>query len=278
MREHWELRIRNEDAPEPDLLAGWRMLGHITQLKLDGENPVRARLIAQHRARKAAGQTGLMSQAILTRRYSRDELERASLFQLLWTRMFDAVGVESGTIYDHEPACPLCATGAVQVGPLRLPRSAMPKRHDAAFTLSREFVVNERVAELIESEGLAGVTRRSLDFSASRTKDGPSWYQLEATGPRPAFVHPSHFADDQLDGGHKVRCPAGDLAGNVLTTEAHLQLPDGSRFDFMESEQYVGWLNGHILPARMIFVSPRFRNVMLRAKIRGWDYEVAHLA
>lgn len=278
MRERWELRVRNGDAPEPELLASGRMLGHITQIKLDGDDPVLARLIAQHRARKSAGKSGLISQAIITRRYSVDELRRATLFHLLWTKMFAAVGAETGTIYDRTDACPLCEAGPTQVGPLRLRRSDMPLRYDAAFTQSRaERVVNERVAGIIASEGLTGVECRPVDFSTSRKQDGPAWYQLVVTGPRLAFVPPSRFADDMLDGGDDVRCPAGHVAGNVLTTEAYVRLPDAPHADVMESEQFLGWANGHILPVRMIFVSPRFREAMLREKIRGWDYEVAHV-
>jgi hypothetical protein len=277
MRERWELRVRNEYAPEPELLARGRMLGHITQLKLDGDDPVLARLVAQHRTRKAVGKAGLISQAIVTRRYTDEELGRATLFQLLWTKMFSAVGRETGTIYDNTGACPLCGAGPTQVGPLRLRRSDMPLRYDAATTLSRaERVVNERVATVISAEGLTGVECRPVDFSSSRRQDGPAWYQLVVSGPRLAFVPPSRFADDMLDGGDKVRCPAGHLAGNVLTTEAYVRLPDGPHADVVESEQYLGWANGHILPVRVIFVSPRFRDVMLREKILGWDYEVAH--
>jgi hypothetical protein len=277
MRERWELRVWNEYAPEPELLASGRMLGITTQIKLDGDDPVLARLIAQHRARKAAGQSGLISQAIVTRSYSTDELRQATLFQLLWPRIFGAVGIETGTIYDRTRACPICEAGPTQVGPLRLRRSDMPLRYDAATTLSRfERVVNERVARIIASEALTGVECRPVDFSSSRKQDGPAWFQLVVTGPRLAFVPPSRFADSELDEGEKYRCPAGDVAGHVLTTEAYVRLPDGPQADVMESEQYIGSANGHIMPARMIFVSPRFRETMLREKIRGWDYEVAH--
>ena len=278
MRERWELRVRNEDAPEPELLASGRMLGITTQIKLDGDDPVLARLIAQHRARKSAGQSGLISQAIITRRYSAEELRRATLFQLLWPRIFGAVGIETGTIYDRTGACPICEAGPTQVGPLRLRRSDMPLRYDAASTLSRfERVVNERVAGIIASEGLTGVECRPVDFSSSRKQDGPAWYQLVVTGPRVAFVPPSRIADSELDGGETYRCPAGGVAGHLLTTEAYVRLPDGDHTDVMESEQYIGSMNGHIMPRRMIFVSPRFREAMLREKIRGWDYEVAHV-
>jgi hypothetical protein len=278
MRERWELRVWNENAPEPELLASGRMLGITTQLKLDGDDPVLGRLVAQHRARKSAGQSGLISQAIVTRRYSAEELRRATLFQLLWTKMFSAVGIETGTIYDRKGACLICEAGPTQVGPLRPRRSDMPVRYAAATTLSRaERVVNERVAGIIASEGLTGVECRPVDFSSSRKQDGPAWYQLVVTGPRLAFVPPSRFADSELDGGEKYRCPAGDVAGHMIATEAYVRLPDGPHTDVMESEQYIGSANGHIMPRRMIFVSPRFRETMLRAKIRGWDYEVAHV-
>lgn len=279
MRERWELRIwNNEYAPEPEPFARGRMMGITTQLKLDGDDPVLARLIAQHRARKSAGQFGLISQAIVTRRYSAEELRRATLFQLLWPRIFGSVGIETGTIYDRTGACPICETGPTQVGPLRLRRSDMPLRYAAATTLSRfERVVNDRVARIIASEGLTGVECRLVDFSSSRKPDGPAWYQFVVTGPRLAFVPPSRFANSELDERNRYRCSAGDVAGHMLATEAHVRLPADSHADVMESEQYIGSANGHIRPARMIFVSPRFRDAMLREKIRGWDYEVAHV-
>jgi hypothetical protein len=62
-------------------------------------------------------------------------------------------GPSSGTEYSMETACPACGTGAVQVGPLKLPRFKAPAA-DLFSTLDDEILVSGSLGELLLDRGV----------------------------------------------------------------------------------------------------------------------------
>jgi len=62
-------------------------------------------------------------------------------------------GPSSGTEYSMEGACPACGTGALQVGPLTLPRFKAPAA-DLFSTLDDEILVSGSLGELLLDRGV----------------------------------------------------------------------------------------------------------------------------
>ena len=93
----------------------------------------------------------------LARHYSKQELDSAELLRLSIKRVFEPAGEECGTRYSDSEACRICGAGRRQVGDLRLDLRTLPKRVDFARSIADEWVVSQRLAELILDENLTGV-------------------------------------------------------------------------------------------------------------------------
>lgn len=105
------------------------------------------------------------------RRYSAEEFRSAKLFHLQITAAFEPVGEDCGTTYDESTACPDCGAGRTQVSDLRLDLRKAPKGKDIARTIADEWIVSQRLAELMTDAGLRGFQLRRVRHKARYEDD-----------------------------------------------------------------------------------------------------------
>src|ERR1039457_6528056 len=81
----------------------------------------------------------------IKRKYSKKELDSASLMHLKILNTFGPAGEECGTLYDERKACKICGAKRKQISSLRLKKSSVPRK-DIARTIAGEVVVSEKFA------------------------------------------------------------------------------------------------------------------------------------
>lgn len=114
-------------------------------------------------------------------RYSDHELQHAKLFQLMITAAFEPVGEDCGTIYDESTTCKYCGAGRTQVSDLRLDLRKVPKNKDIARTIANEWIVSQRLAELMLDANLTGFELRRVRHKA-KYEDDPITLRMVPTG------------------------------------------------------------------------------------------------
>lgn len=117
----------------------------------------------------------------IARYYTKKEIERAELFDLQWTRVFDPCGEECGTEYDDSEVCQLCGYGRKQTGDLRLDYRKLPKRADLARSLWWDYLINQRLAEILVDAKITGFELRPTRHKA-KYEDDPIRFEWVPTG------------------------------------------------------------------------------------------------
>ena len=77
----------------------------------------------------------------IKRKYSKKELEAATLLHLKIKTVFEPAGEECGTLYDETVSCEVCGANRKQISPLTLKHGSVPKK-DIARTIVGEVVVS----------------------------------------------------------------------------------------------------------------------------------------
>jgi hypothetical protein len=114
----------------------------------------------------------------------------------------------------------------------------------------------------------------------TKGKRPPVWYQLIVTSQvnivPPTCTGIKPFVDD-IKGEH--RCPYGDTIGLNLLSELSISRLDFEKAnaDIVETRQYIGTRRGLLRPERRLIISPRFREVLVKSKVKGHSIEVVHL-
>jgi hypothetical protein len=109
-------------------------------------------------------------------------------------------------------------------------------------------------------------------------KPTPLWYQLVVVSDPVDIVPPTRIgvnpSNDDDEGA--LRCPLGHTLGLNLISELSISREafEHSNADVVRTRQSIGWLNR---PAPLIVVSPRFREVVEKERIKGFRFEVAYL-
>jgi hypothetical protein len=103
--------------------------------------------------------------------YTRAELEAAEIlgFGIWWC--FEPAGEDCGTIYDESAVCPHCGAGRRQISDLVLDLRKAPKRKDMACTIADEWIVSQRLAEIMLDAGLTGFELRPVRHKARYIDD-----------------------------------------------------------------------------------------------------------
>ena len=121
--------------------------------------------------------------------------------------------------------------------------------------------------------------RQEEAAEARRGVAPPAWYQIIPTSRPLTIVAPTRCGVDPFDGESPELhvCPNGDTIGLNLLSEVSVSggLPTG--IDIAATGQYVGVRSGVLIPAPLLLVSQRFREVLESNGLRGYRTEVAHV-
>jgi len=228
----------------------------------------------------------------IKRKYSKQELETATLLHMKIKTTFEPAGEECGTMYNETEACELCGANRKQAGSLKLKKGSVPNK-DIARTIAGEVVVSERLATAFKQRRLKGAFLDAVSFD----KGTSNYYQLTAsselglTGATIAGVNLFDFSegsdatDFTVSGGHAVRlekeiykCPKGHTIGlNILSELYVFDAPSIAENDFFASRQKIGVKRGLLRPEPLYLCSPAFRKMVEEEKLRGFDFEIARI-
>jgi hypothetical protein len=196
MREIVEIRLPEEWARE-NLGEQGKSLSELTRrITVDTDDPLFQQLNRKLRQQKKRGPIGMS--AWFHRLYTPNELGRAHLFRLIINAAFEPTGEQCGTVYDESRACPYCGAGRRQTSDLVLDLRKVPKTKDIARSIADEWIVSQRLAELLVDNRISGLELRPVRHKARYQDDPldlhkyPSGRQLlkkaeEAQAPHPSW-------------------------------------------------------------------------------------------
>lgn len=208
------------------------------------------------------------------RSYTKSELANAALFHVKIQTAFEPTGEECGTLYDETSACPICGAHKEQISQLCLKRGSIPKKKDIARTIAGEVVVSENFVSKSTKWGIRGIQLLSTSVE--------SYYQLacnvkmELSTKTITGINPFDLSTQQANRIYK--CPNGDTIGLNLLSEVYvLNHPFINKLDFFASKQYIGSAIGVLQPEPVYLCSPKFRKMVLDEKLKGFEFEIAHI-
>lgn len=282
MTESFELRVDEDFADRLFLPNEGKKLGTgiVRLVKLDGNDPRLAKIGRLQKDLYKEQKRSFFYGWEILRKYSREEINAASLFHWKITSIFEPAGEECGTSYDESTACPRCGAGAKQTTPLFLPEKRIPKSKDISRTIAGEIVVSRRVAELFARHEITGAEFRPLRSQGSSGSESKEWFQLVVQGPEAEISAPTHVGinpfDDDEEG--KYRCPLGDLIGLNLLSEITITSASRGSADMVRTRQFIGTRRGLLRPEQLLLISPKLARLIESEKLKGCGIEVAHLA
>lgn len=229
----------------------------------------------------------------IKRKYDKNELSTASLFEIIVKSEFEPCGEECGTVYDETSACPLCGANGTQIGPLFLHKGSIPKK-DIARTIAGEIVVSEKFGEVVKAAKLTGMVVEPVVFERGVS----NWYQLKINSPEVdvtantiAGIDPfnlseySEAVNYSIEGGPNGRfereiykCPNGHTIGLNLLSEPYVAEASAmKKNDLFYTRQKVGVRRGYLRPAPILLCSSLFRELVTKEKLTGFHFEVTHI-
>lgn len=214
----------------------------------------------------------------IKRKYTKKELEGATLLQVKVKSNFEPAGEECGTEYNESTACEICGANRKQIGPLRLQKSSIPKK-DIARTIAGEVIVSGYFKKAFESSNLKGIKFEQV-FSKDKPIDFfqpiPVATELPTTGNTITGIDP--FDLSETSDGEVYKCPNGHTIGLNLLSELFVKdLPQIVNFDFFATEQKIGVRRGLLRPEPLYLCSQEFRKMVLNEKLKGFEFEIAHI-
>jgi hypothetical protein len=112
-----------------------------------------------------------------------------------------------------------------------------------------------------------------------RTSPLPHWYQLVVNSKPVKIAQATKTGINPFDKdiAGLYRCPSGHMIGFTLLSELYIERNSWDGSDIAYTSQLVGRKAGLIRPRPPILISPRLRGVLIKAKVKGLEIEVAHL-
>jgi hypothetical protein len=215
------------------------------------------------------------------RKYSKDEFDRAELYNFTLTKMFQPCGVECGTLIDESTTCKFCGSGAVQVGPLRLLNGSIPKSKDFSFTIAiNEHVISRRAVELFKKNLVTGVTYGPILLGKKSSIPSTEWFQMIINDASVESSPSTKFGLDPFDSDEKgeYRCANGHKFGLNILSELSVMRDSVSALDFTCTRQFIGQRGESLFrPYRLILVSQKVRKIIEENNLKGCCLEVAHM-
>lgn len=224
----------------------------------------------------------------IKRKYSKKELNTATLLHLMIKKTFEPTGEECGTLYDEAAACEICGANRKQASPLILKKGTIPKK-DIARTIGGEVIVSEKFVNAARQRNLKGLQLSPINVE--------KYYQLtanteiELSHRTVAGVDPWDFSEGSngieftVSGGYPVKfekevykCPKGDTIGlNLLSEPYVLNSQSIGEYDFFASKQKIGVKRGLLRPEPIYFCSPAFRKMIEEEKLSGFEFEITNI-
>jgi hypothetical protein len=220
---------------------------------------------------------GLYSSWIIWRRYSAAELAQARLLLFQFKAWFEPEGERCGTVYDYSAACKYCGAGRIQVSPLTLVASSIPRK-DLAATIARdEWVVSERLARAMHEARVTGAQVDEVRY-AENGRAKRKFYQLRIISPPVTVLPPTRFSVDPFDTiASEDVCPLGHLAQGIPVSEVSVSASSWSGSDIVRTDIFGGRRVGVIVPSPFVLISQRFARLLKEGGFKGYALEVAHL-
>ena len=274
MKETLELRINYDYA---HLLfkedEGINIGTSVKVIKLSKEDPRYCQVpIISEEVKKKFGRSFFFGWQI-KRKYSKKELDMASLLHLKIRAVFEPTGEECGTVYNEAVACEICGANRKQVSPLKLKKGTIPKK-DIAQTIGGEVIVSEKFVNAVRQRNLKGIQLSSINVE--------DYYQLTAITEielsPDIVVGINPFDLSTIDQGEIYRCPKGDTIGLNLLSEPYLlsSLSIGE-FDFFASREKIGVKRGLLRPEPIYFCSRAFRKMIKEENLSGFEFEISNI-
>ena len=191
MRETAEFRIPEEHAKRflaPDVGV---VLGEsVRKVEVSTDEPLYEQIPALDPRLRKHGDRFFLGLS-MSRSYTDAELGEAELFRLVVDAVFEPTGEMCGTVYDESDVCrhvfssatwespggeayefeDSCGAGRRQVSELILDLRRAPKRADIARTIADEWIVSQRLAELLVDARLTGFALRRVRHKARYDDD-----------------------------------------------------------------------------------------------------------
>jgi hypothetical protein len=280
MREKFEFRVDREhfeDVFRPD--EGRDIGSSIVRLiEVEGDDPRLVKIGEMQREIDEENGEAFFYGWRIHREYTPEEIESADLFRFEVRSFFEPAGEECGTEYDESTACSECGSGAVQVGPLILAGSRIPRGKDITETIAGEIIVSSRIATLFGRNKVTGIHLEPVRVNRGR-QISEDWYQLRIPASEAELVPPTRVGinpfDEDPEG--RLRCSRGDLIGLNLLSEVSIAKDSRGETDFVASKQYIGTRRGLLRPRRVILISPRIRQLLVDADVKAFETDIAHL-
>lgn len=215
--------------------------------------------------------------SVIKRKYDKEELENSPILHVKITKTFEPAGEECGTIYNNDLACNICGANGKQVGQLMLKESSIPHK-DISRTIAGEVVVSERFAEIFKNNSFKGVELIPLSFKNERS----NYYQLipskEVELSQKTIAGSDIFDLSSFSEGEIYKCPKGHTIGLNLLSEPYINSKSINHdLDIFSSKQMVGVRRGLLRPKPLYFCTQNFRQIVLREKLKGFAFEMAHI-
>ncbi len=289
MKESFEFRVREKYAgrlfaPNEGKKLGWtKQFGDkfvtVRKVELSADDPKFKRVCELNDLIKKDGTDYFFAGWDIHRRYTAEDFEKAELFLIHHISTFEPAGEECGTQYDESTACKHCQAGASQVTPLFLDWKRIPKSKDIARTIAGEIVVSRRLMELFDRHSITGAKFLPIRHRPASSAESKDWFQFVAESSDAVIAAPTktgiHPFDEDMAG--ECRCPLKDLIGLNRLSEVWISRSSYNGSDIVASRQFIGVRRGLLRPERLLFVSPKLRQLIEKEKVKGCKLEVAHL-
>jgi hypothetical protein len=213
----------------------------------------------------------------IKRKYSKKELESASLLHLKIKTVFEPAGEEYGTLYDENAACEICGANRKQISPLALKNGSVPKK-DIARTIAGEVVVSEKFLIACKQRVLKGLVLAPIDFDKGTNMffQLTAAFQIKLSHNTITGVNPFDLSTSSE--GEIYKCPKGDTIGLNLLSEPYVENSQSiGKYDFFASKQKVGVKRGLLRPEPIYFCSQALRKMIEEEKLTGFEFEIANI-
>jgi hypothetical protein len=172
MKEYLDLRIPEENANQwLPAEMGVRLGNTVRKVRIQTNDPLYDHIRYLNKIYEKEGKSFFYGWEFI-RKYKQSEIQSAKLFHLIITATFEPAGEECGTMYDESTECKICQAGRTQVSDLILDLRKVPKNKDIARTIADEWIVSQRLAQILVDNKITGFALRPVHHKA-RFQDDP---------------------------------------------------------------------------------------------------------